>query len=805
MVTASFKEGQKTAITTSLQKYDYGEVLRIKGLSLPRYVAVQFAVDGMSEALPSSIGETVEDVTDVLIPNSLLRSNIKPWNYNIMAYVYIVSGSSGKTEYTITIPVKWRPKTGDDHLDEDPLGVVGKAVEQVNSAATRAETAASEVETAVEEIAADREQIAQNTTGISELKQDLTYKADKKYSNKTTDMYFPMVANESWNSSNTLKGQFTGRARTEHLIKVTKPMMTIKPETGFSIYLYGNDDGEGHEQQAISTSYTTSAIEIKNIPYKYIGAVVRRDNNDESEFTDEEIKNSVIVSVRAEDEFVTKSDTTWENKFFKMLNGVNPSEFILGAWNPTDKQIDPSNIRLLSNVTYFENNTVVRFSNDIRALIVTDENITEWATDGIINIPTGECRIEFAYKDDRIIDDIKEFLLNVYVNDNKNIISFTNNNDKWKDKNILWLGTSIPAFGYPQIVGEYLGANVINNSLGSSIMRIGNSVFDDNELGDDLGISGMYFQNVVLSLSMTQKERRKLFDCWTTAGRKTYLMNKGYTSSQVANVVGYSEMMAGSFAEASTDTTSAGFPNEKPVDVWANDGLTYKYMRKMSYGACWDSSDDIEGDLSISGKITEHIDGRLEPYIINSDLIVFDHCRNDCGVSNAKTSTQESLQTCLTVPQNRTDRHYIIGAFNYLVEKITTRYPRKKIVICGHYDNDDKRYNLGSTYKVQEKINELYGFPLFKLWECSGIRCNTQITTQGYWDSTGVWHNTGYNGSNHSGLNMENLNENPRLVDNVWVHDLSLRQVWMQDDTHPSSEQCKEHIAKLIADWLKTV
>ena len=30
MVTASFKEGQKTAITTSLQKYDYGEVLRIK-------------------------------------------------------------------------------------------------------------------------------------------------------------------------------------------------------------------------------------------------------------------------------------------------------------------------------------------------------------------------------------------------------------------------------------------------------------------------------------------------------------------------------------------------------------------------------------------------------------------------------------------------------------------------------------------------------------------------------------------------------------------------------------------------------
>ncbi len=174
MVTASFKEGQKTAITTSLQKYDYGEVLRIKGLSLPRYVAVQFAVDGMSEALPSSIGETVEDVTDVLIPNSLLRSNIKPWNYNIMAYVYIVSGSSGKTEYTITIPVKWRPKTGDDQAaDDDVAAVIGSAVEKMNTATTKAENAANQASATAEEIKADREKITENADNISSLKSDL--------------------------------------------------------------------------------------------------------------------------------------------------------------------------------------------------------------------------------------------------------------------------------------------------------------------------------------------------------------------------------------------------------------------------------------------------------------------------------------------------------------------------------------------------------------------------------------------------------------------------------------------------------
>lgn len=174
MVTALFKEGQKAATTTSLQKYDYGEVLRIKGLSLPRYVAVQFAVDGMSEALPSSIGETVEGVTDVLIPNSLLRSNINPWNYNIMAYVYIVSGSSGKTEYTITIPVKWRPKTGDDQAaDDDVAAVIGAAVEKINTATQKAEAAANQAAETAAEISVDREQIQTNAADISELKNDL--------------------------------------------------------------------------------------------------------------------------------------------------------------------------------------------------------------------------------------------------------------------------------------------------------------------------------------------------------------------------------------------------------------------------------------------------------------------------------------------------------------------------------------------------------------------------------------------------------------------------------------------------------
>ena len=49
------------------------------------------------------------------------------------------------------------------------------------------------------------------------------------------------------------------------------------------------------------------------------------------------------------------------------------------------------------------------------------------------------------------------------------IISTCSQGNYWSGKNILWLGTSIPAGtlnnNYPQMVGEILNANVVNNSL----------------------------------------------------------------------------------------------------------------------------------------------------------------------------------------------------------------------------------------------------------------------------------------------------------------------------------------------------
>lgn len=394
----------------------------------------------------------------------------------------------------------------------------------------------------------------------------------------------------------------------------------------------------------------------------------------------------------------------------------------------------------------------------------------------------------------------------------ENLLKVISDGARWKNKNIAYFGTSVPAQGYPQIVGAKLGANVYNQAIGSSMMRCGiptKDYLNNNELGDDLGLGGVYFSNIMKSMSRTQKELRHIFDNWTDDRRKANLIAKGYTAEQVANVKGYSYYIGGSFPEEQSDpTTPQGWPSSKPVDVYAGDGETYKTFRQMAYSYCWDNSEDIESDLSMSGAITGTVKGRMQKFIdgeINTDLFVFDHFRNDCIDS---TSSQY-----LEIPQNPLDRNYAEGAFNYLVSQILLVKPNAKIVIVGHIDNDDTKAQLGHVWEAQEIAANRWGFPLLKLWELLGIRCYRWVTTTGYWDNNGVWHDSGYNGSNHVWKSNNGLTaaqyENPRqvMINGVmtWVHDLTTRMIWLKDDVHPTGTLALNHFATIIASWLKTI
>lgn len=81
----------------------------------------------------------------------------------------------------------------------------------------------------------------------------------------------------------------------------------------------------------------------------------------------------------------------------------------------------------------------------------------------------------------------------------------------WSGKKIVWFGTSIPAQGYPELVGELLGAKVINEAVGSSGARRGKR---QTSKSDPYGWEGLAWQNVVRSLSQSLKEKQELIDNW---------------------------------------------------------------------------------------------------------------------------------------------------------------------------------------------------------------------------------------------------------------------------------------------------
>lgn len=81
----------------------------------------------------------------------------------------------------------------------------------------------------------------------------------------------------------------------------------------------------------------------------------------------------------------------------------------------------------------------------------------------------------------------------------------------WKGKKIVWFGTSIPAGGYPQLVGNILGATVINEAVGSSGARRGKR---QTSKEDPYGWEDLAWQNATRSLSQNLVEKKELIDNW---------------------------------------------------------------------------------------------------------------------------------------------------------------------------------------------------------------------------------------------------------------------------------------------------
>lgn len=167
MVIANFKNDSHPIVYGASQ-WNYGEVLRIQGLNLPKSVEIHFSLEKTAGQAIPRIGTTKDGVTDVVIPDSLLENEGELQDYFVYVWIYLTDATSGRTEHSLSINVKARSKPeipgGDDNADP-----FREAIEEVNSAAERAETAEQQAAEHAQQTKSDAIKTGEDRTAIAEM------------------------------------------------------------------------------------------------------------------------------------------------------------------------------------------------------------------------------------------------------------------------------------------------------------------------------------------------------------------------------------------------------------------------------------------------------------------------------------------------------------------------------------------------------------------------------------------------------------------------------------------------------------
>ena len=168
-------------IYTGIWQHDYGQILRITGVELPAAVEVQFSLREAGGGTITRIGTTVNGVTEVQIPDELLKNDVVARDYCIYAYVYVTDKKSGSTEYKIVLHVKSRPKP--EEPTEEPLpepNIFHETVEAVNAAADRAEQAEQNAKASATEASKYAASASKSATAALKTKEDALKEVGEK-------------------------------------------------------------------------------------------------------------------------------------------------------------------------------------------------------------------------------------------------------------------------------------------------------------------------------------------------------------------------------------------------------------------------------------------------------------------------------------------------------------------------------------------------------------------------------------------------------------------------------------------------
>lgn len=152
----------RSTVTKPLYKIDSGVILQIAGITdLPEYFNTDFtnSEKGTATRMLGHDGE-------VIIPDALLKTGLP-----IFCWIYVINETTGRTVYSVKIPVKQRSNVEDPQPTPEQADIITQAINALNSAgdsaqqsASEAQTYAERAETASESAEASQESATQSAT-----------------------------------------------------------------------------------------------------------------------------------------------------------------------------------------------------------------------------------------------------------------------------------------------------------------------------------------------------------------------------------------------------------------------------------------------------------------------------------------------------------------------------------------------------------------------------------------------------------------------------------------------------------------
>lgn len=322
--------------------------------------------------------------------------------------------------------------------------------------------------------------------------------------------------------------------------------------------------------------------------------------------------------------------------------------------------------------------------------------------------------------------------------------------DYWNGKTIWWCGTSIPAGGYPQIVGAMLGATVINQAVGGSMCRA------NVRTGDYVGAN---FDNITSPLSATKEEIEAFITNYDSI--KSGLVGTVPESLSDAQLT---RLRAASFEDKLLpylDGTE-DMPDLFVIDHGHND-FKYLLSNNTSDIGLEPTVANIGEELAADSFMTANDCAKLESFMGSFDDIP----------SAKKADFVASL-----------NRNCYIGAVNFIITLILHYNPRARIVFISNYEYEDGIHtSYAPLIPAQESLAESWAFPLCEVWKKYGYSAH-------FIPGSKTWFNTKY----------------PAVT--AATTDVQVAKIYTPDGVHPHSDpsgNANRVYAGILAEWLKSI